>query len=38
MAPLRENLRLQENVVNSQMFVCFIDHQSESYMQKAPQR
>lgn len=38
MAPLKANLRLQESVINTQLFVSFMDQQSEAYVKLQPQR
>jgi hypothetical protein len=36
--PLKANLRLQESVIHTQLFVSFVDEQSESYLKLQPQR
>lgn len=38
MAPLKAHLRLQECVINTQLFVSFMDAQSETYLKLQPQR
>lgn len=38
MAPLKAHLRLQESVINTQLFVSFMDAQSEGYFKLQPQR
>lgn len=38
MAPLKAHLRLQESVINTQLFVSFMDAQSEDYFKLQPQR
>jgi hypothetical protein len=38
LAPLKANLRLQESVINTQLFVSFMDEQSEEYEKLTPQR
>jgi hypothetical protein len=38
LAPLKANLRLQESVINTQLFVSFMDEQSEEYEKLKPQR
>lgn len=36
--PMKANLRLQESVINTQLFVSFMDEQSEHYLKLQPQR
>ena len=38
LAPQKANLRLQECVINTQLFVSFMDEQSEAYLKLQPQR
>jgi len=38
LAPQRANLRLQECVINTQLFVSFMNEQSEAYLKLQPQR
>ena len=38
MTPLKAHLRLQESVINTQLFVSFMDAQSEGYFKLQPQR
>lgn len=38
MAPLKANLLLQESVINTQLFVSFMDQQSVNYLKLQPQR
>lgn len=38
MGPLKANLRLQESVINTQLFVSFMDQQSVTYLKHQPQR